>query len=59
MPFAIGAHYTRDEIHSELGGEKVSFLPQKGGRIVCGCFGYRCSFIRKQDCKSLCERLAF
>src|SRR5947209_17135739 len=38
MAFHRGDSYTRDQIHSELGGEKVSYLPQQGGRIVCGCF---------------------
>jgi 5-methylcytosine-specific restriction protein A len=38
MPFVVGETYTRNRIHAELGGETVTFLPQKGGRIVCGCF---------------------
>src|SRR4051794_12943720 len=38
MPFRVGESYTRDQIHAELGGEKVTYLPQRGGRIVCGCF---------------------
>ena len=38
MLFVQGESYTRDFIHDQLGGEKVSYLPQKGGRIVCGCF---------------------
>src|SRR5205809_825255 len=38
MPFVRGATYTRDHIHVELGGETVTYLPQRGGRIVCGCF---------------------
>jgi 5-methylcytosine-specific restriction protein A len=38
MVFVEGESYTRDFIHAQLGGEKVSYLPQKGGRIVCGCF---------------------
>src|SRR3954468_649934 len=38
MPFIPGESYTRDHIHAEVGGEKVSYLPQKDGRIVCGCF---------------------
>jgi 5-methylcytosine-specific restriction protein A len=38
MVFVEGESYTRDFIHTQLGGEKVSYLPQKGGRIVCGCF---------------------
>ena len=38
MPFIVGESYTRDHIHDVLGGEKVSYLPQKEGKIVCGCF---------------------
>jgi 5-methylcytosine-specific restriction protein A len=38
MRFVQGESYTRDFIHDQLGGEKVSYLPQKAGRIVCGCF---------------------
>jgi 5-methylcytosine-specific restriction protein A len=38
MPFIQGESYTRDHIHEVLGGEKVSYLPQKDGKIVCGCF---------------------
>jgi len=38
MPFIPGESYTRDHIHEILGGEKVSYLPQKEGKIVCGCF---------------------
>ena len=38
MPFIPGELYTRDHIHDQLGGEKVSYLPQKDGRIICGCF---------------------
>lgn len=38
MPFIPGESYTRDHIHEILGGEKVSYLPQKNGKIICGCF---------------------
>jgi 5-methylcytosine-specific restriction protein A len=38
MAFIAGESYTRDHIHEQLGGEKVSHLPQKDGKIVCGCF---------------------
>jgi hypothetical protein len=38
MIFRRGQSYTREQIHAEFGGEMVSYLPQKGGRIVCGCF---------------------
>jgi hypothetical protein len=34
----IGNPYTRDEIHELWGGDKQSYLPHVGGRIVCGCF---------------------
>lgn len=40
MPFIAGESYTRDYIHEQLGGEKVSYLPQKCGKIVCGCFSW-------------------
>ena len=33
----VGSPYTRDEIHAELGGSKVSCLPTQGGRIVAAC----------------------
>ena len=38
MSFITGEAYTRDRIHASLGGEKVTYLPQKEGKIVCGCF---------------------
>lgn len=38
MLFIEGESYTRDQIHEQVGGEKVSYLPQADGRIVCGCF---------------------
>lgn len=38
MAFILGNTYTRDEIHNQLGGEKETYLPQKNGKIVCGCF---------------------
>jgi hypothetical protein len=38
MILITGETYTRDQIHASLGGEKVTYLPQKGGKIVCGCF---------------------
>ncbi|SIO25790.1 HNH endonuclease [Singulisphaera sp. GP187] len=40
MPFIVDESYTRDHIHEQLGGEKVSYLPQKDGKIVCGCFSW-------------------
>jgi hypothetical protein len=36
MPFVPGEFYSRGRIHKILGGEKVSYLPPKDGRIVCG-----------------------
>lgn len=38
MTFVRGHTYTRDQIHDQLGGELVTYLPQKRGEIVCGCF---------------------
>jgi hypothetical protein len=38
MLFVVGEVYTRDRIHTILGGETLSYLPQTGGKIVCGCF---------------------
>jgi hypothetical protein len=38
MVFVQGEAYTRDFIQDRLGGEKVSYLSEKAGRIVCGCF---------------------
>jgi hypothetical protein len=35
--FEIGHEYTRDEIHAELGGSKVSYLPTMNGRVVAAC----------------------
>ncbi len=37
MPFIPGQSYTRDQIHEEIGGELVSYLPESGGRVVCAC----------------------
>lgn len=36
--FDVGSIYTLEEIRVVLGGETMSYLPQKGGRIVCGRF---------------------
>jgi len=36
--FIKGHKYTRDEIHSSLGGSVQSYLPTKSGRVVCGAF---------------------
>jgi hypothetical protein len=34
MLFVQGESYTRDFIYDQLGGDKVSYLPQKAVRIV-------------------------
>src|SRR3954462_10114896 len=41
MPFVVGEAYTRDHIHNVLGGETVTYLPSKEGKVVCGCFSAR------------------
>jgi len=38
MKITVGDFFTRHEIHEMLGGEIQSYLPQKNGQIVCGCF---------------------
>lgn len=38
MLFEVGRIYTRHQIHVALGGELQTYLPQHGGKIVCGCF---------------------
>ena len=38
MAFNVGRNYTRDAIHAALGGNKQSYLPTVGGRVVCGAF---------------------
>jgi hypothetical protein len=38
MQFTVGKTYSRREISDALGGSMVSYLPNKDGRIVCGCF---------------------
>jgi len=35
--FVIGRDYTRNEIHAQLGGSKVSCLPTRDGAIVAAC----------------------
>lgn len=35
--FVIGNEYTRDEIHAQVGGNKQSYLPFRGQRIVAAC----------------------
>jgi hypothetical protein len=34
----VGDYYSRFQIHDMLGGEIQSYLPQRNGQIVCGCF---------------------
>jgi len=36
--FELGAMYTRRQIHDRLGGTIQGYLPQVGGRVVCGAF---------------------
>ena len=43
LMFMVGIQYTRDEIHAELGGSKVSCLPTQGGRIVAACLSRKFS----------------
>ena len=43
MDFKKDHEYSLDEISSVLGGETQSYLPQRGGKIVCG------RFIRKMN----------
>jgi hypothetical protein len=38
MSFQLGKHYTREEIHDEVGGGTEEYLPTKQGRVVCGAF---------------------
>ena len=38
IDFKKGQEYTLAEISSVLGGETQSYLPQRGGKIVCGRF---------------------
>jgi hypothetical protein len=38
MVFMLGRSYSRREISDVLGGELRSILPEKDGRILCGCF---------------------
>ena len=41
--FMVGSQYTRNEIHAEVGGSKVSCLPTQGGRIVAACLSRKFS----------------
>ena len=35
MPFVLGRSYTRIQISASLGGDRVTFLPHAGGKVVC------------------------
>lgn len=37
-PFVVGQEYPFDAISAAFGGDNASYLPQAGGRIVCGRF---------------------
>ena len=41
--FTVGSQYTRDAIHAEVGGSKVSCLPTQAGRIVAACLSQKFS----------------
>lgn len=41
--FIIGREYTRDEIHEQLDGSKVSCLPTLDGKIVAACLSLKFS----------------
>jgi hypothetical protein len=41
MDFKKGQEYSLDKISSVLGGETQSYLPQRGGKIVCGRFSQK------------------
>ena len=41
--FTVGRQYTRNEIHAEVGGSKVSCLPTQGGSIVAACLSQKFS----------------
>ena len=41
--FTVGVEYTRDEIHAQLGGSKVTCLPTLEGRIVAACLSRKFS----------------
>ena len=38
MDFQLARHYTRQQIHDEVGGGVEEYLPARDGRIVCGAF---------------------
>lgn len=35
--FDVGREYTRDEIYSQVGGSKQSYLPVRSGSVVAAC----------------------
>lgn len=39
MAFTVGSQYTRTQIQQQLGGGVQSYLPNRNGRVTCGCFG--------------------
>ena len=40
MEFVVGELYSRDKLHQALGGgEPQTYLPQRDGEILAGCFG--------------------
>ena len=41
--FKVGSDYTRDEIHAEVGGSKVSCLPTQDGMVVAACLSQKFS----------------
>ncbi|HEY3231903.1 MAG TPA: helicase-related protein, partial [Roseiflexaceae bacterium] len=38
VAFVVGTCYSREDIHNAIGGELETYLPQRDGRIVAGCF---------------------
>ena len=37
MVFEVGKHYTRDEIHVQVGGSVQAYLPTDGDGVVAAC----------------------
>lgn len=37
MVFEVGRHYTREEIHGQVGGSVQSYLPMVDNRVVAAC----------------------
>lgn len=38
MAIEVGRQYTRAQIQQAYGGGVQSYLPNRGGRVTCGCF---------------------